>query len=147
MLFRSGNHPYANLSIQQVQPTLTGKSAKKNSSKAVVLFQIDPSTGIAHEGYRLQVSPDTLSLVASTEAGLHNGKETLLQLARYNNGQIPVCTINDAPRFEWRGFMLDESRHFFGKEKVKQYLDLMAQLRLNVFHWHLTDEPDRKSVV
>ena len=136
-----GNHPYANLLIQQVQPTLTGKSAKKNSSKAVVLFQIDPSTGIAHEGYRLQVSPDTLSLVASTEAGLHNGKETLLQLARYNNGQIPVCTINDAPRFEWRGFMLDESRHFFGKEKVKQYLDLMAQLRLNVFHWHLTDEP------
>lgn len=48
---------------------------------------------------------------------------------------------NTTPRFEWRGFMLDESRHFFGKEKVKQYLDLMEKLRLNVFHWHLTDVP------
>lgn len=48
---------------------------------------------------------------------------------------------DEQPRFTWRGLMLDESRHFFGKEKVKQYLDLMALLRLNVFHWHLTDEP------
>lgn len=52
-----------------------------------------------------------------------------------------VGTEQQQPRFEWRGFMLDESRHFFGKQKVKQYLDIMEKLRLNVFHWHLTNVP------
>ena len=65
-------------------------------------------------------------------------------MSRFGNGKVKCCTINDAPRYQWRGFMLDESRHFFGKEKVKQYLDIMASLRLNVFHWHLTDEPGRR---
>ena len=59
----------------------------------------------------------------------------------FGKGNVRACKIQDQPRYGWRGFMLDESRHFFGKEKVKQYLDIMASLRLNVFHWHLTDEP------
>jgi hexosaminidase len=52
---------------------------------------------------------------------------------------LPVCDITDSPRYQWRGLMLDESRHFFGKEKVKQLLDWMAYYKLNKFHWHLTD--------
>jgi hexosaminidase len=53
---------------------------------------------------------------------------------------LPVCTITDYPRFGWRGLMLDVSRHFFTVEEVKAYLELMAQYKLNVFHWHLTDD-------
>ena len=48
--------------------------------------------------------------------------------------------INDKPRFSWRGLQLDESRHFFGKEYVKKMLDMMFMMKLNVFHWHLTDD-------
>ena len=54
---------------------------------------------------------------------------------------IAAMSANDSPRYEWRGLMLDESRHFFGKEVVKQLLDVMAYLKMNRFHWHLTDEP------
>ena len=54
---------------------------------------------------------------------------------------LPKTEIRDQPRYRWRGFMLDESRHFYGKEKVKQTLDLMALHKLNIFHWHLTDAP------
>ena len=54
--------------------------------------------------------------------------------------RIFILSASAAPRFAWRGFMLDEARHFFGKETVKAYLDRMAELKLNVFHWHLTDD-------
>lgn len=93
------------------------------------------------EGYVVTVTSKQIVLQAYSEAGLFHAKEALLQLARCGKGTIQACKIEDTPRYGWRGFMLDESRHFFGKEKVMQYLDIMAALRLNVFHWHLTDEP------
>ena len=100
---------------------------------------IEPVSG--DEAYTLVVEPNSILLQASSEAGLFYAKEALLQLSRFGKGNVRACKIQDQPRYGWRGFMLDESRHFFGKEKVKQYLDIMASLRLNVFHWHLTDEP------
>ncbi|NDV57241.1 beta-N-acetylhexosaminidase [Bacteroides sp. 519] len=106
-----------------------------------VKLTLDPGLQIKPEGYILHVTLNGVTLEASTPAGLFYAKEALLQLARFNKGTLPVCKIEDHPRYSWRGFMLDESRHFFGKEKVKQYLDIMASLRMNVFHWHLTDEP------
>ncbi len=136
-----GNNEYANLLIEQIKPTFKQTASGSGNKKQIVLLSIDNSCGIPNEGYQLMVNEDTLRLTASTKTGLFYGKESVLQLIRYNNGKIPACVINDAPRFEWRGFMLDESRHFFGKEKVKQYLDIMAELKMNVFHWHLTDEP------
>ena len=54
--------------------------------------------------------------------------------------KIPQVKITDKPRFQWRSFMLDESRHFKGAEEVKRLLDQMALLKMNVFHWHLTDD-------
>jgi hexosaminidase len=63
------------------------------------------------------------------------------QLSFSNRMEIPCGWVKDAPRYEYRGFMLDESRHFFGKEKVEQLLDVMSILKLNTFHWHLTDAP------
>lgn len=103
------------------------------------------------EGYELDVAADGVSIKAPTQAGLFYGVQTLLQLFPpeiFGNGkgtnadwEIPFfAQIEDEPRFAWRGFMLDCSRHFFSKEEVKRVLDDMALLKLNTFHWHLTDD-------
>ncbi len=96
--------------------------------------------GFAEEGYRIEVTSEKIRIEASTPVGMCRAKEALCQMTTFGKGKIRACRIEDQPRFGWRGFMLDESRHFFGKEKVKQFLDVMASLRMNVFHWHLTDE-------
>ena len=106
-----------------------------------IRLALKKSPDMKKDGYTLVVSSEEVYLESSTESGLFYAKEALLQLVRFYKGKVPVLRIEDSPRFEWRGFMLDESRHFFGKEKVKQYLDIMASLKMNVFHWHLTDEP------
>ena len=111
------------------------------AGKRVVCLGIDSSLALPDEGYQLIIHSDTTWLRATSFSGLRHAKEVFLQLARFGEGAVDCRVIQDHPRFQWRGFLLDESRHFFGKEKVKQYLDIMASLRLNVFHWHLTDEP------
>lgn len=111
------------------------------TSTGTIELQLNQDFTAAPESYELIVSPTKVQISAATPTGLFRGKEALLQLARFEKGNIAACSIKDQPRFAWRGFMLDESRHFFGKDKVKQYLDIMASLRMNVFHWHLTDEP------
>lgn len=118
-----------------------GSSVKQEEAKGVVSLRLDKSLAMPEEAYTLRVTTDSIIMQASSEAGLFYAAQSMMQLATQGNGTIGACRIDDSPRFGWRGFMLDESRHFFGKEKVKQYLDIMASLRLNVFHWHLTDEP------
>ena len=98
------------------------------------------------EAYILEVNDKKITLTAKTKNGIFNGLQTLLQLIRTSklgkNGiNIPALTIADQPKYSWRGFMLDESRHFFGKKKVKELIDWMAFYKLNKLHWHLTDEP------
>lgn len=94
------------------------------------------------EGYNLKVSPKQIVISAGTENGIFYGVIALLQMAvNSENTEITSCTITDSPAYAWRGLMLDESRHFFGKEKVKSILNWMAFYKLNTFHWHLTDEP------
>lgn len=106
-----------------------------------IQFVLDEKNGLSEEAYQLTVTAEKVLLEASTVSGLFHAKEALLQMLHFGKGSLQCCRIQNHPRYAWRGFMLDESRHFFGKEKVKQYLDLMASLHLNVFHWHLTDEP------
>ena len=75
--------------------------------------------------------------------GVINGLQTLLQICsakEVKKGTIPFVKIEDYPRFEWRGMMLDVSRQFFDKETVKNYIDWLAAHKMNVFHWHLTDD-------
>jgi len=94
------------------------------------------------EGYWLCVSPAGISVVASDAAGQFYGAQTLRQLVTPADLlRVPCLEIRDAPRFGWRGLMLDESRHFMGKAAVLKILDGMASLKLNRFHWHLTDSP------
>lgn len=106
----------------------------------VIYLQIDPI--LSKEGYVLDIQADKITCKGSTEAGLFYGLQTLAQLIQKENGKLSIASviIEDAPQFLWRGYMLDEARHFRGKEVVLEYLEIMSRLKLNVFHWHLTDE-------
>lgn len=109
-------------------------------------LQLKPNAKQALEAYQLSIGESKIELKAAHPQGLFAGITSLLQLIRQQqvkNNQviIPSWTIEDQPLYAWRGVMLDESRHFFGKEKVKQILDWMAFYKLNKFHWHLTDQP------
>lgn len=93
----------------------------------------------SEEGYRLRVSRRGIELSARGEAGLFYGIQTLRQLHDRYGERLPALEITDAPRFAYRGLHLDVSRHFFDAEFVKKQLRMMASLKLNRFHWHLTD--------
>jgi len=103
------------------------------------------------EGYRLAVSPAGIVIESRMPAGAFYGAQTLCQMipaervgaagvASSAPIVLPAMSIVDAPRFRWRGMHLDVSRHFFTKDEIKQYIDLLARFKLNVFHWHLTDD-------
>jgi hexosaminidase len=97
------------------------------------------------EGYVIRIVAECANVHAATPAGHFNGLQTLAQLIRKAGRdtegviKLPGAFIVDHPRFAWRGFMLDESRHFTGEAGVKRLLDAMARYKLNRFHWHLTD--------
>jgi len=104
--------------------------------------------GEGDEAYRLQVGSKSnrpeVKVYAAAARGAIYGLQTLRQLVVRSQDDrlaLPVCEIKDGPYFPWRAFMLDESRHFHGKEVVKGLLDEMVRLKLNTFHWHLVDDP------
>lgn len=103
---------------------------------------IGVKSGIAQEGYQLDITASGVRILASDAHGAFNGVISLLQLARVSKSDsVRFCRITDQPQMRWRGIMLDESRHFFGKQAVEQVLDWMAFYKLDRFHWHLTDAP------
>jgi len=116
--------------------------AVDNKYKRVIDIDITKSDELTSEAYELNISKKRIQLTASGSEGVFYGLMTIWQqLVLSTQNTIPCGNIKDEPRFQHRGFMLDESRHFFGKEKVMQILDMMAMLKLNKFHWHLTDAP------
>lgn len=95
------------------------------------------------EGYELSISPSGIKIDAASPTGVFYGIQSLLQIITEDENNLilaPCLEITDKPRFPWRGFMLDEARRFKGPEVVKQMLDEMAAMKMNVFHWHLTDD-------
>src|SRR5688572_27583969 len=93
----------------------------RQAGRSIVLKRVD---GMAPEAYTLTVSRQRIQVNASSDAGHFNGIQTLRQL---NQGsRIPACRIEDAPRFAWRGLLLDESRHFFGGKGVRKFIDNMS---------------------
>jgi len=94
------------------------------------------------ESYQLHISPDAIELSAETDLGVLYGLETLLQLVRSDEKgfYFPGLVIDDQPRFTWRGLMIDVSRHFITLEKIKQNIDAMAAVKMNVLHLHLSDD-------
>ena len=94
------------------------------------------------ESYSLTVTPQLVTLKAATVVGAFHGMETLLQLVQLkeNAATIPAVSIEDTPRFQWRGLMIDVSRHFEPVKQIERTLDGMAMVKMNVFHWHLSDD-------
>ncbi|MFD1315878.1 beta-N-acetylhexosaminidase [Namhaeicola litoreus] len=94
------------------------------------------------ESYFLEVGQDQIVLNANTDLGAIHGLQTLFQLVAVQNGSyvFPCVKINDKPRFVWRGLMIDVSRHFMPVEVIKRNLDAMSFVKMNVFHWHLSDD-------
>ena len=104
-------------------------------------LQLPANSTIAAEGYTLDITPTVITISSTGNAGLYYGMQSLLQLLRADTSRSLNCmTINDQPAFLYRGLHLDVSRHFFGVDVIKKYLDVMAKLKLNQFHWHLTDD-------
>jgi len=119
-------------------PALTVSSAR---GKGGITLVLDTTLKTGKEGYQLRSDARGVTVQAATEAGLFYGAATLSQLLTSgNNGQLPALKIDDAPRFSWRGLMLDSARHFQSVDEIKRVLDAMAEQKLNTFHWHLTDD-------
>jgi hexosaminidase len=94
------------------------------------------------ESYSLEISPTQVRLAAPTTVGVLRGLETLLQLVAGDRDgfYLPAVHISDSPRFRWRGLLIDAGRHFMPVEVIRRTLDGMAQVKLNVLHWHLSDD-------
>ena len=117
---------------------------------AITLTTNGANAELGAEGYEMEVAGNSVAIRAPTEAGLFYGAQSLLQMLppeifsdRRASGiswEIPCAKIVDRPRFQWRGLMLDVSRHFFTKSEVERLLDEMALHKLNTFHWHLVDD-------
>jgi hexosaminidase len=123
--------------------------ARRPSTNAIAI-SLTPADTLGSEGYRLTVRNHEILIKAQTARGAFYGANTLLQLfppAVFSEGTakgvawtVPCAEIVDAPRYAWRGMMLDVSRHFFPKEFVKRFIDYLAMHKMNIFHWHLTDD-------
>ena len=109
-----------------------------------IQFLIDPAAaGSKAEGYSLQVGAEGIVVSAREPRGLFYGAVSLWQLLSKDAAGavgVPALRIDDAPRFGWRGLMLDSARHMQSVEEIKQLLDTMSLHKLNTFHWHLTDD-------
>ena len=95
------------------------------------------------EAYLLEVNEDQVTITGSSAAGVFYGIQTLrksLPVAKDAQVVLPPVRVNDAPRFAYRGMMLDVCRHFFSLDSVKRYIDILALHNINRFHWHLTDD-------
>ena len=117
----------------------------------IIYLELNGELGnLGQEGYCLKVNPKRIILTANKPVGIFYGIQTIRQLLPIEierkekttniEWAIPSIEIRDSPRFSWRGYMLDEGRHFLGKEVVKHLLDLLALFKMNVFHWHLTED-------
>ena len=115
------------------------KADEKQRAKNQLRFRIvGEIAGISSpEGYTLTATPHGIDIEACTGAGLFYGLQTLLQLDA--DGTIPAVSIKDEPRLDYRGIMIDVSRHFFGKEFIKKQIDVLSHYKMNRLHLHLTD--------
>ena len=115
-----------------------------DKGKSKLELTIDKDFSNNKEAYSLSINKKGVTIKASDFAGIFYGVQTLSQLLEFdsdNSNTLPFIEIEDEPRFAYRGFMLDVSRHFFPLDFLKKQIDMMAHYKLNTFHWHLTDGP------
>lgn len=125
---------------------------RNNGGGPRIVIKQSSDSGMRKGAYRLHMDAGQITIEAKESEGAFYGAVSLLQLIQHaataapagreaGSVSLPCWNISDAPLYRWRGLLLDESRHFFGKKVVEEILDQMALLKLNRFHWHLTDEP------
>ena len=121
--------------------------SKSNKANLELVLNNNLLSDLGDEGYKLNIANKKIVITAVKPAGIFYGIQTLKQLSiisktgtKKSKVAFPSVLIVDKPAFKWRAFMLDESRHFKGKKVVFEMLDQMALLKMNVFHWHLTDD-------
>lgn len=137
---------WLNLHLQSIgfQTVVTSQKNIKAQIRLVTTASKTAKRTVTEGGYRLQILPTEIVLSAATEIGLFYAVQSLKQLlpleTTNNKISLPQLDIIDAPRFSWRGLMLDCSRHISSVNYIKQLLDQMAYYKLNTFHWHLTDD-------
>lgn len=134
---------YLRQSIQQ-QTGLSLAVKESGETKKSIFLKVKPSAG-GKDSYTLEVGKEQIVLEGSNPRGVILGIQTIRQLMPQapqgkNKVAIPAVSIADEPAWEWRGLMMDAARHFFDKEEVKRFLDMMAFYKFNKFHWHLTDD-------
>ena len=125
-------------------------ASKMIKSAGSINLDLVNDKSLGDEGYKLNVTTNSVSISANKPAGLFYGMQTLFQLmpkeiesntvVKNINWNIPVCNVSDNPRFGWRGLMFDVSRHFFTKDEVKDFIDDMVKYKYNLLHLHLTDD-------
>ena len=146
------NHPDLRPAAEYLASILspaTGYKFKISEGQGNINLGIGSMEG-TEDAYTLVSNPESVNITGNTYRGVIAGIQSLRQLfpAEIESDKkvsgmswgIPSVQIQDAPRFGWRGLMLDVSRHFYSKEEVMEFLDLMALYKLNKFHWHLTDD-------
>jgi hexosaminidase len=141
--------------FRQEVSAATGLPLPAGSGAGGIVLKLDPTLAktLGDEGYRLSVSPRGVTVRAAAPAGIFYGLQTFRQLlppAVFRRAPLPAAggeawkapsvEIEDRPRFSWRGSHVDVARHFQPKEFIFKHLDLMALHKLNVFHWHLTED-------
>jgi hexosaminidase len=123
------------------------EEVEADSAQAVLVIQCDHAGETVQsvredESYKLEVTPQQARLMAPTPVGALRGMETFLQLVTLDAQGFgaPAARIEDRPRFVWRGLLIDVSRHYMPLPVLRRNLDAMAALKLNVLHWHLSDD-------
>jgi hexosaminidase len=122
-----------------------GLTAPEEGTKGRAINFVLGKGDFAPEGYSLRVDGNGVTITADSDAGLFYGAVTLWQLFTAQPAfgldiDLPAVHINDSPRFGWRGLMLDSARHYQSPEFIRKFIDWMALHKLNVLHWHLTDD-------
>src|SRR5215831_17691143 len=118
-------------------------SVKKEAAKNSILIKTKLS-GADKDAYTFESNRNEISITGATYAGSFYGMQTLIQLLpvqKSSSLKIPAVSIQDEPRFAYRGMLLDVGRYFYPVEFVKKYIDFIALHKMNYFHWHLTDDP------
>ncbi|MEG1405120.1 MAG: family 20 glycosylhydrolase, partial [Alistipes sp.] len=150
LLFDDPQLPYAAEALNRlVQPafgqSLPSARAEQPREGAINMAR---DTTLATDGYQLRITPQQIEITAGGAQGAFYAVQTLRQLLPIETFtahdvqaiELPAVTIDDKPCLNYRGTMLDVGRHFFTKEEVKQFLEILAMHKINVFHWHLTDD-------
>ena len=146
ILYRAANRAYQALnrktgSIFGQQYISPGDTLTQASMQVLVSVKASVAPGV-DESYTLIVDAAHVSLTAPNTIGALRGLQTLLQLCSLDDQgyYFPGLSMTDAPRFQWRGLMIDVARHFISIDEIKRNIDAMAAVKMNVLHWHLTDD-------